>query len=439
MNKNINGYNKKVKQLFIIWRYFMNFIKNTLILALISISALVLNSRAYSANSYNISCTNLAYGTQLGSVYLNASNGLSQPYGVYTGLDCAYAGAGRTNSSAIVGGEIARSAANAVVGAVSGRLSAAMSMDSNTAAHMSYSSNGNGIGMAANHVLGGLSLWTNFSNSNFENDQTYSSVRADSNAFDGDASAFTIGLDKRFGNLVVGVAFNSFDSDIDTTVNGGNVETEGETLGLYVGLNTGALHLSAGAGSGEYDISTTRRDLGSDLTISASDVTADITYYHIGLSGELNRGKLSFRPRVNYRSFDLELPQFTDIVPTDSNTLTSDTTATANETVAGKTYSSDMGEAGLSIAISTGAKLIPFIDVAYVNEDTTAAAYNTEATADATSADLDASAPDGYVTYGGGLILNLQSRMSGYISVMETTNRDDYSETVLSGSLKLRF
>ena len=41
MNKNINGYNKKVKQLFIIWRYFMNFIKNTLILALISISALV--------------------------------------------------------------------------------------------------------------------------------------------------------------------------------------------------------------------------------------------------------------------------------------------------------------------------------------------------------------------------------------------------------------
>ncbi len=38
--------------------------------------------------------------------------------------------AGRTNSSAIVGGEIARSAANAVVGAVSGRLSAAMNMNS---------------------------------------------------------------------------------------------------------------------------------------------------------------------------------------------------------------------------------------------------------------------------------------------------------------------
>ena len=27
-------------------------------------------------------------------------------YGVYAGLDCAYAGAGRTNSSAIVGGKL---------------------------------------------------------------------------------------------------------------------------------------------------------------------------------------------------------------------------------------------------------------------------------------------------------------------------------------------
>ena len=385
-----------------------------------SITALVFSSRAYAYGDYGLSCTNAAYGTQHGTNYVTAGastavTGDISAYGVYTGLDCAYAGAGRTNSSAIVGGDIARLAANAVIGAVSGRLSAAMNNNSNTAAHMSYSANGNGIGMAANHIVGGLSVWTNFSSSNFENDQTFTSVQFDSNNYDGDASAGTIGLDKRLGNVLVGLAYTTFDSDIDTTVNKGNIKTEGETVGFYVGLNTGALHLSVGAGQGEYDISTTRRDLGSDLTISASDVTADITYYHIGLSGELNRGKLSFRPRVNYRSFDLELPQFTDIVPTDSNTLTADTTATANETVAGKTYSSDMGEAGLSIAITTGAKLIPFIDVAYVNEDTTAAAYNTEATADATSADLDASAPDGYVTYGGGLILNLQSLILEYL------------------------
>jgi len=285
----------------------MNFFRKTLILALISISALVLNSRAYSAGTYGLSCTNLAYGGQVSSLYLQAEQSTSgefELYGVYTGLDCAYAGGGRTNSSAIVGGEIARAAANAVVGAVSGRLSSAMSLNADTAAHMSYSSNGNGIGMAANHLVGGLSLWTNLTSSNFENDQTFSSVRADSNAFDGNSTAFTFGADKKFGNIVVGLAYTSFDSDIDTTVNGGNIKTEGETLGLYVGLNTGALQISAGAGQGEYEIDTRRRDLGSDQTITGSDVTADVTYYHLGLSGELNRGKLSFRPRVSYRNFD---------------------------------------------------------------------------------------------------------------------------------------
>ena len=42
------------------------------------------------------------------------------------------------------------------------------------------------------------------------------------------------------------------------------------------------------------------------------------TYYHVNVSGtEMNRGKLSFRPRVAYRNFDLDLPAFTDIVPDD--------------------------------------------------------------------------------------------------------------------------
>ena len=43
----------------------------------------------------------------------------------------------------------------------------------------------------------------------------------------------TVGLDKRFGNIIVGLAYTSFDSDIDTTkVNGGNIKTEGETVGF---------------------------------------------------------------------------------------------------------------------------------------------------------------------------------------------------------------
>ena len=169
----------------------MNFFKNFTVLSLLLLSALVLNSRAYAYGEYGLSCTNDVYGIHLYGTTADTVTIGTGDYGVYTGLDCAYAGGGRTNSSAIVGGDISRMAANAVIGAVSGRLSAAMNNNSDTAAHMSYSTNGNGIGMAANHLVGGLSVWTNFTNSSFENDQTFTNVQLDSNNYDGDASAVT--------------------------------------------------------------------------------------------------------------------------------------------------------------------------------------------------------------------------------------------------------
>lgn len=420
----------------------MNLINKIIMLGLMAITILAFNTRAYGANGdYALSCKNELYGIHHGSNYVQAQNDTTQSfaaYGVYAGTDCAYAGASKTNSSAIVGGEIARAAANAVVGAVNSRLASALRMN-NTAAHMSYTADGTGIGMAANHIVGGLSIWTNFSNSTFENDQTYTDPQGDSNAFDGDHSAVTVGIDKQFGNVVVGVAMTGFDTDIDIDVNKGDIQAEGETFGVYVGLNTGALNMSFGAGTGEYEIDTRRTDMGSSANITASDITADVTYYHLNVSGTVSRGKLSFSPRVGYRNFDLDMPAFTDVIPDDVNTLLTTSRSTDDDTISGKTYSSDMTEAGLTVALSAGAKLIPYIDLAYVNEDTTGAAYQTEATADAASADLDASNPDGYMTYGGGLILNLSGRVSGYLAVSETTARDDFSETNISGSLKIKF
>lgn len=445
-----------VKQLFINKEIFMRILTRIMLLGVMLTSFVAINMKAYAnpdnANGdYGLSCTNEAYGSQNGGRYIEAGNatlgtGGAVQYGVYVGLDCVYSGAGRSNSSAIVGGEIARSAANAVIGAVSQRLSTAMNMNSNTAANMSYTANGNGIGMAANHIIGGMSLWTQFSSSSFENDQTYTNVQIDSNQYDADASAMTVGLDKRFGNIVAGLAYTTFDSEIDTTANTGTINTEGETIGIYVGLNTGVINFTAGAGQGEYEIDTTRKDLGSALTIKADDITADVTYYHLGLSGTLNRGKLSFTPRVAYRNFDLDLPAFSDIVPDDNNTMidfanganSTVSGAAADVSVSGKTYSSDMTEAGLSIALAASTKLTPFIDLAYVKEDTTTAAYQAELTTDGAT-DLNASAADGYITYGGGFILNLSNKVNGYIDIKETTNREDFSETTISGSFRLKF
>jgi len=426
----------------------MKLINRLIMIGAITLSALALNSRAFAAaddlqtGDYGLSCTNEAYGVQLGSNYTDLGNPNSSyliaSYGVYAGTNCVYAGGGRTNSSAIVGGEIARAAANAIIGAVNSRLSSALAM-TDTAAHMSYTSNGNGVGMAANHLVGGLSVWTNFTSTNFENDQTFTSVANDSNSFDGDASAMSFGIDKRFGNVVAGVAVTSFDSDIDTDVNKGNITTEGETYGVYVGLNTGIVTLSIGAGVGEYNVDTRREDIGNGNSITASDIVADVQYYHLNLSGNINRGKLSFSPRVGYRNFEMDMPAFTDLVPNDANTIATDTLTTADESVSGKSYSSNQTEAGVSIALSTGGKLTPYIDAAYVHESTTAAGYNEEAGADAIGADLNASNPDGYITYGGGVMLNLSGKVSGYLNLTETTNRSDFSETSISGSLRLKF
>jgi hypothetical protein len=421
----------------------MNIIKKLMVLCALTISVLAFNSRAYALSgdyTYGISCTNIAYDGSLSSLYLQASNGqdqISGTYGVYTGTDCTYSGGGRTNSSAIVGGEIARSAANAIIGAVNGRLSTALAMNGDAAAHMSYTSNGS-IGMAANHIVGGLSIWTNFASSHFENDQTFTNINHDSNAFDGDASSMTFGVDKRFGNIVVGAVVTGFDSDIDVSVNKGSITTEGETYGVYVGLNTGVVSLSLGAGTGEYEIDTKRQDLGSGQIITADDITADVQYYHVNLTGTISRGRLSFSPRVGYRNFDMDMPAFTDLVPDDDNSMMTEKTTT-NEAVGGKTYSSDMTEVGLGIVLATNGKLVPYFDVAYVHEDTTKASYTTELDTADGSLDLAASAPDGYVTFGGGVMLNLSSKVSGYLDIKETASRADYSETSISGSLKLQF
>jgi hypothetical protein len=404
------------------------------------IGVLSLNSRAFAASEYGLSCTNEAYDGSLSGNYILLGAGQDATlgaYGTYTGTDCLYTGAGRTNSSVIVGGEIARAAANSIIGAVNGRLSSAMAMNSNTSAHMSYTSNANGVGMAANHVVGGLSLWTNFSSSNFDNDQVFTSIITDSNNFDGDSNSMSIGVDKRFGNITAGVVVSSFDTEITTAVNKGKVTADGETYGVYVGLDTGAVRLSMGAGTGEYEFDTERLDFGSDLTIKGANINADVQYMHVNLTGTVSRGKLSFSPRVGYRDFEIDMPAFQDIVPDDANTMI-DTKTTRDPTIAGNTYSSSMTEAGISIALSTGAKITPYVDLAYVNEDTSGATYNAELT-DGGTTDLAASKPDGYVTYGAGLMLNLSSKFSGYINFSETTSRTDFSETSISGNLKLSF
>ena len=175
----------------------MNFIKKIgfLVLGLAAIGSITVGKSVHAASYYGLSCTNLAYGTQNSNGYTyiqsyvsaGAAIGNDEVFGDsggiahYLGRDCLYSGAGLTNSAAIVSGDVARHAANAIIGSINQRISYAMSQNSDTAAHMSYTSNSKGIGMAANRIFGGASLWTNYTDSDFENDQVFSNFRQDSN------------------------------------------------------------------------------------------------------------------------------------------------------------------------------------------------------------------------------------------------------------------
>ena len=437
----------------------MKFFKNIVFLALgvVLLSSFAKENKlqATQFSEYGLSCTNKAYGTQhrtTSGLYIQAYSGLridSTTGGIntYLGRGCLYGGAGLTNSAAIVSGDVARSATNAIVSAVTSRINAAVAQNADTAANMSYTANEYGVGMAANRIFGGLSIWTNYSDSDFDNDQTFVNVSKDTNSYDGDSNSMSFGIDKKFGRVLVGITGSSFESDITTTANTGTYKADGETYGLYAGINTGVINISAGLGTGEYDIDTTRLDLGTGTTTITGTATADVEYVHFSANAMLSRGKFILMPRVAYRELSLDTPAFTEVVPNDTNTVgpTNNNATGADSTgknaedisVAAFNAESSMTEVGAQIAVTFGA-ITPYIDAAFEDEDTTSAAYNTELTTDDV-VETAATDSDGYTSLGFGISLNLRGRLTGNISYYETMDRDDYNESTFSGSLRIQF
>jgi hypothetical protein len=425
-------------------------------------SVAIQENKLQAVSVYGLSCTNKAYGIQLNSTvshsgYILAYSGIAidttgafnanSANGGYLGHGCLYSGAGLTNSSAIVSGDVARSAANAIISGVTSRLMVAMDQNADTAAHMSYSSNENGIGMAANRIIGGLSIWTNYSSTDFENDQTFSNAGTDSNKFDADSDSLSFGIDKKFGNIVVGLSGATYETDITTSVNTGTYKADGETYGIYGGLDTGVLMITGGLGTGEFDFDTTRLDQGTGNTTISGKGSADVFYMHFAAQAALSRGKFTLMPRVAYRSLDLDNDAFSDVVANDSNTAgptangTTGTDATGKNaedvSVAALEASTEMTEVGVNISARLG-MITPFIDAAFVNEETTSASYLTEQTTD-NVVEKKASDYDGYSVFGAGVSINIRNRVTGVVSYYEVQDRDDFSENTVSGNLRINF
>jgi hypothetical protein len=437
---------------------------------------------ASAAGVYNISCKNQAYGQHLGAIYRQAAyvyndsnfgttgdvgdatgidgsnaTGPGQQYIIagteaYVGNDCLYAGAADTNGTAVVAADIARLAVNAIVGAVTNRIDMAYAAKDSgaSATGLSFTTQSDGIAMSANKIVGGLSFWADYGTSDFENQQEFTNVRLDSMKYDGSASSYSVGMDKAFGNALIGLVVSSLDTDIVTTFNSGTYKQEVDTMGVYLAYRTNILQIDFGMGSGDSDITTTRRDLGNDLTINGK-TTAQIAYGNARIAANFTRGRFTLMPSASYRTMSMDMKGFTDDRADDvlanisgaegTSTLFdagNATTEVEDDTIAARNVESTSTAVGLKLSANLGV-IMPYLDLSYNTEDTTRAAYNTESGTDGNDSELASTNYQSSMRVGAGLNFIIGSHLTGGVRIGSVNGRNDWSEDYLSGSISLGF
>ncbi|MDB9761444.1 autotransporter outer membrane beta-barrel domain-containing protein [Alphaproteobacteria bacterium] len=444
-------------------------LKNFLIASLMAIMTVATFSinAASAAGTYKISCKNNAYGMHLGSDYTQVAyvyNALqiggalgndmfsyligSDFNQAYVGNDCLYAGAADTNGTAVVAGDVARIAVNAIVGAVSNRIDMAFAArDSGASATgLSFTTQGDGFSMAANKLLGGLSFWADYGNSNMENTQTFTNVRIDSMRFDGDASSYSLGVDKVFGKALFGIVVSNIDTDITTEFNSGTYKQTVDTYGIYFAYKTRMLQIDLGTGQGDSKVTTTRRDLGNDSVINGK-TTADIEYSHARLAANFTRGRFTLVPSASYRTMDMDIAAFTDDRGDEGLTITGDqelfalgntTVGVTDDEIATRNVTSETISLGMKLSANLG-KIVPYVGFSYDSEDTTKASFKSEAGTDGNDGELKASDYTDSIRYGVGMNFMLGSHVTGGVRAGQITGRDDWKESYMSGTLSIGF
>jgi len=420
---------------------------------------------ANAAGTYNISCKNNAYGTQHGSDYTSiayvyntsakvtdADLGLQYlirgTAGAYTGNDCVYAGSADTNGTAVVAGDVARLAINAIVGAVSNRIDMAYAAANSgaSATGLSFTTQGDGFSMSANKLVGGLSFWADYGNSGIENTQTYTNVRIDSMNFDGDASSYSIGLDKVFGKALVGLVVSNMETDITTTFNQGTYKQEVDTYGVYFAYKTSILQIDLGTGQGDSKITTTRQDLGNDSIIDGT-TTADIDYSHARIAANFIRGRFTLVPSASYRTMDMEIAAFTDDRKDESLTIAGDgylfndedlNVGVTDDAISARSVTTETVTLGMKLSANLG-KLVPYVDFSYDSEDTTRGAFKAELGADGNSGELQSTDYSESMRFGFGLNFMLGSHVTGGLRAGQVSGRDDWKESYMAGNLSIGF
>jgi hypothetical protein len=278
-----------------------------------------------------------------------------------------------------------------------------------------------------------------------ENTQSFTNVRLDSMKFDGNASSYSIGVDKTFGKALIGIVVSNLDTDITTTFNSGTYDQDVSTYGVYLAYKTSRLTLDFGMGQGDSNITTTRRDLGNDSVINGS-TTADIEYTHARIAANFNRGRFTLVPSASYRTLEMEIAGFTDDRPDEVGTITgdgqifsasNDTTGVTDDTIATNTVTTETMSLGMKLSANYG-KMVPYLDFAYDSEDTSAANYKLEVGTDGNT-ETKASDYSTSMRIGAGVNFMLGSHITGGIRAGQVSGREDWTENYVAGNISIGF
>jgi len=444
--------------------------------ALVAVFTLVTTNMSVSnaAGTYGISCKNDAYGMHLGSDYTQvayvynanaafgttgngvAANSVAYLIGgpntsfnqAYVGNDCIYSGSADTNGTAVVAADVARMAINAIVGAVSNRIDMAYAANNSgaSATGLSFTSQSDGVSMSANRLVGGLSFWADYGSTSVENTMKYESVRLDSMNFDGDASSYSLGVDKSFGKALVGLVVSNLNTDLKTTFNSGTYKQEVDTYGVYLAYRTSIIQIDLGMGTGDSTIDTTRIDLGNDSTITGK-TTADIEYSNARIAANFSKGRFSIVPSVSYKALSMDIAGFTDDRKDDVTSVIGDqllftannaTLTVTDDVISKRSVETETMSVGLLLSANLG-KLVPYLDVSYDSEDTSKASFKKEVGADENDTEQTGTNYSSSMRIGGGINFMLGSHLKGGVRAGTVSGRDDWEENYVAGSISLGF
>jgi hypothetical protein len=371
------------------------------------------------------SCSDATYGTN-GSYW--AGNAFYPLRSDYTST-CESGNSSNAAGSVVTATQTLQAATAQTVGVISSRIStarqeSAMRKNSDGISVTALSLNNDGskghIGLAGGNASKGIGVWAQGKWTEID----YSPAPM---AFDGDITTAMFGIDKSFknGRLLIGLAAGVEDQDMVTKFNNGTIKADGFLIAPYVSLNLKrGFSVDATIGMAEIDYDLTRKDP-TTAELFTGSTSAD--RYFGAFMVNYNKSK-KIKKAVISLGLTAGMNKSRETKDAFDETGTTGTLIKKGKNTGSVTQATASAEVGLLFK-----HFEPFINgkMEWDTHKTAAAAVG--------ASQVQPTVDDEGYRIGGGLNVFLGQKGTATISYDTVAGRDDYSESSVTGRLRLDF